>query len=342
MPEVLSRLLDLGFERRSVAPVEAEALHVDPKTFKLATTWPAMGTLVSVSALGPARARVEEAVGRAFEEMDRLVGLLSRFQRSSAVAALNDMGRLDGPPPELSRLVARALTYYEITGGAFDISVEPLVNLLRERLTGAVPAPPPEVELREAAALMGAREIAVSRREIRFGKPGMGITLDGIAKGFIVDAMARTLDHAGVRDYLINAGGDIRTAGVNERREPWTVAVRDPWDPAAFAGTVRLSGGAVATSGSYEIYFDPSRQFHHIVDARTGRSPGHCAGATVIAPTATAADALATSLFVMKPAEGIRLIESLARCSCLIIGADGSRLTSGGWSEAPVTRGAGE
>lgn len=342
MPE-LSRLLDLGFQRRSVAPVEAEALQVDAKTFQLTTTWPAMGTLVSVSVLGRSRARLEEGVGRSFEEMDRLIGLLSRFEHASAVAALNQAGRLDAPPLELSGLVARALTYYEITGGAFDISVEPLVNLFRERLTGAVPAPPSEVELREAAALVGARDIAVSRRAIRFGKPGMGVTLDGIAKGFIVDAMASTLDRAGVRDYLINAGGDIRTAGVNQGREPWTVAVRDPWDPAGFAGTVRLSGRAVATSGSYEIYFDPDRRFHHIVDARTGRSPGHCASATVIAPTTTAADALATSLIIMAPIEGARLIESMAGCSCLIIAQDGRRFASRGWSgTAPRIRAAEE
>src|SRR5574341_139554 len=337
MPESLSRLLDLGFVPLSLAPVASQSLRVDPKTFKVSIAWPAMGTLVSVTALGGSAARVDEAVGRAFEEMHRLTGILSRFDPDSPVAVLNDEGRLDQPPRELSRLVSRALAFYRVTGGAFDISVAPLVNLLRERLTGLAPALPSEAELREAATLAGAEDVAVSRREIHFGRSGMAITLDGIAKGFIVDRMARTLERHGVTNYLINAGGDIRVAGGNERREPWTVAVRDPRDDTRPAGKVRLSGGAVATSGSYEISFDPERRFHHIVDARTGRSPNHCVSAPVTAHTAMAADALATSVFVMEPREGLALLESLGGCAGLALLSDGSRLESRTWAMGTST-----
>jgi thiamine biosynthesis lipoprotein len=291
-----------------------------------------MGTLVSVTALGSPRARVEEAVGRAFEEMHRLIGILSRFEPDSAVSALNADGRLAGPPPELHRVAARALRYHEVTGGAFDISVAPLVNLFRRLRAGATSTVPSEADLREARSLVDAREVAVSGREIRFGKSGMAITLDGIAKGFIADRMARVLGRAGVADFLIDAGGDIRVSGANQRGEPWSVGVKDPWDDPRPADTVRLSTGAVATSGSYEVYFDADRRFHHIVDPRVGRSPSHCTSATVIAPTTMAADALATSVFVMAPLEGLRLVESLPGCACFILGADGRRLASRGWA----------
>jgi thiamine biosynthesis lipoprotein len=275
---------------------------------------------------------VEEAVGRAFEEMHRLIGILSRFEHDSPVSALNADGRLAGPPPELRRVVARALRYHDVTRGAFDISVAPLVNLFRRLRGGLSPCVPSEADFREARSLVDAREVKVSWREIRFGKSGMGITLDGIAKGFIVDRMAGVLDRAGVADFLIDAGGDIRVSGANQRGVPWSVGVRDPWDDTRPADAVRLSAGAVATSGSYEVYVDADPQSHHIVDPGTGRSPNHCVSATVVAPTAMAADALATCVFVMAPLDGLRLVEGMAGCSCFMLESDGRRLASRGWA----------
>jgi thiamine biosynthesis lipoprotein len=224
------------------------------------------------------------------------------------------------------------LRYYDVTRGAFDLSVAPLVNLFRRLRGDTSPRLPSEADLREARSLVDATQVTVSWREIRFGRAGMGITLDGIAKGFIVDRMAGVLDRAGVADFLINAGGDIRVSGVNQGGKPWSVGVQDPWDDTRPADTVRLSAGAVATSGSYEVYFDADRRFHHILDPRVGQSPSHCASATVIAPTAMAADALATSVFVLAPLEGLRLVESLPGCACFILGADGRRLASRGWA----------
>lgn len=337
----LSRLLDMGFERVDDASLATatEVRRVDRRSVLVTTARRAMGTLVSVSGLGRTQDRVEEAIGRAFAEMDRLIGTFSRFDGGSALTALNDAGRLDGPPPELSYLVSRALRYHAITGGAFDISVEPLVNLFRERLGGVRPVAPSDAEIRDVLALVGARHVAASRREIRFGRPGMGITLDGIAKGYIVDAMAGTLARGGVQRFLINAGGDIRTAGAREDGRPWTIGVRDPWASGDFPDTIHLTDAAVATSGGYEIYFDRDRRFHHIVDPTTGRSPNWCAGVSVIAPTAMAADALATAVFVMAPALGLALVESLAGCECLILDPDGRQRRSTGWRSAmPQTR----
>ncbi len=332
MPESLSRLVDLGFVPVSRAPVASQALRVDSQTFKVSTAWPAMGTLVSVTALGPSRAQLDETVGRAFEEMHRLIGILSRFDPDSPVSVLNAEGRLGGPPPELVRVVTRALRYFEVSEGAFDITVAPLVNLFRRLRGGLNPSPPAEAEVREAMALVGAGGLRAGRKELRFDKAGMGITLDAIAKGFIVDRMAGVLDGARLSGYLINAGGDIRVSGANQGGARWSVGVQDPWDDTRPAETVRLSSGAIATSGSYEVYFDADRRFHHIVDPRAGRSPTHCVSTTVIAPTAMAADALATTVFVMAPLEGLRLVEGLGGCSCFILDSEGRRLASRGWA----------
>jgi thiamine biosynthesis lipoprotein len=339
-PDKFAQLLDMGFERPRTGPLVTDVVRVGPRASRVTATRPAMGTLVSLIGLGPSPAQVEAAIGSALAEMDRLIALFSRYDAQSAVSVLNDAGRLEGPPPEMAALVREALRYHAVTRGAFDVSVAPLVNLFRRRLGGAAPTPPSEAELRDALALVGARHVSADRRRIRFARSGMGLTLDGIAKGRIVDAMARVLERSGVRDFLIEAGGDIRTSGTKEGGQPWTIAVRDPLGAAPFSDAIRLSGAAVATSGSYEIHFGGDRLFHHIVDATSGRSPTHSVSVTIIAPTATAADALATGVFVMGPVAGVRLIESLSGCACLIIDGEGRHTRSRGWPGATPQEGA--
>ena len=291
-----------------------------------------MGTLVSISAIG-SKDRAEEAIGRAFEEMDRLIGIFSRFDGSSAVTHLNSEGRIDGTPPEFYNVISRSLYYHQLSRGAFDISVEPLVGLFRESLDGEAPSEPSRAEIVAALELVGSGNIEISRRSINFSKPGMGITLDGIAKGYVVDAIAHVLAGCKIKSYLINAGGDIRTAGTKGKKQPWTVAVQDPSKNGNFPDTIHLTDAAVATSGSYEIYFDRERLFHHIVNSRTGRSPDLSTSVSVVAPSAMAADALATAAFVMDPREGVEFIDSLPRCECLIIDKDRLQLRSKGWKK---------
>jgi thiamine biosynthesis lipoprotein len=310
----LDRLLDLGFERADLTPVATEAFRVDGGAVLITTSRPAMGTLVSISALGRSQGLIDDAIGQAFAEMDRLIAIFSRFEPASALTALNDVGRLDGPPPELAHVVSHALRYHALTQGAFDITVEPLLH--------------PDANRAAALALVGAEHVTASKRAIRFGREGMGVTLDGIAKGYIIDAMARALSASGVRHFLINAGGDIRAAGTRENGRPWTVGVWDPDAPGLFPDIIHLTDAAVATSGKYA-------RGDHIVDAATGRSPNHHRSVSALAPTTIAADALATALFVLDAARGLALVESLAHCECLILDSDGRQFRSSGWRKEP-------
>ena len=218
-----------------------------------------------------------------------------------------------------------------ISGGSFDISVKPLVDLLENstELEGRA-APAPE-DLKAALELTGLDNLKVTEHSIQFTRQGMGLTLDGIAKGYIVDRAADVLKEQNIGNYLINAGGDIRTAGKREDRQPWKVAVQDPSKSGEFPDIIRLSNRAVATSGGYEIYFDPRMEFHHIVDSATGKSPRMNSSVSVVAPTAMTADALATTLF-LKPLEaGIALIESLPGCEALIVDRTGTQVKTRGW-----------
>jgi thiamine biosynthesis lipoprotein len=294
-----------------------------------------MGTLVSVSTLASSSARAEEAIGRAFEEMDRLVAIFSRYEHDSAISYLNQQGRLDGSPPELADVVERSLVYHSMSRGAFDVSIAPVLDLFVAS-PGGMPA---AGEMRDALGVVGASGVAVEGRRVSFDRPGMRITLDGIAKGFIVDATADVLRRHRIRNYLINAGGDIRTSGRKQGRRPWTVAVQHPAKDGRYPDAIHLGDGAVATSGIYEHYFDRDRLIHHIVDGTTGRSPDECASVSVTAPTAMAADALSTTVFVLGPTAGIGFVDGLPGCECLIIDREGRQRRSRGWRSAGAVTG---
>lgn len=336
----LSALAELGLERVENYTVEGGAVRVDRRTHRVIGGRPAMGTYVSISALARSRERADEAIGRAFAELDRLVKLLNRFDGASAVTYLNQQGQLRGAPPELAMVIERSLHYHEICAGAFDISVKPLLDLFQKQAGGALAGEPGRRELAEALELVGSRDIVLLGRTIGFKKRGMGITLDGIAKGYIVDRMAAVLGKHGIKNYLINAGGDIRAAGTKEKKQPWVVAVQDPAKGGNFPDVVHLRDACVATSGGYEIYFDRERLFHHLVNSRSGRSPDLNTSVSVVAPSTMAADALATSVFLNEPAAAVRFVESLPRCECLIIDRDGRQRRSSGWKSARQLKGA--
>ena len=343
-------LLEMGFERLDPAPITTESICVGVGTHKVSQVRPAMGSFVTISVLHRSEGLAEDAVGKAFEEMDRVVAVLNRFDGSSALACLNDTGRIENAPPELARVVGGGLGYHRLTSGAFDITVKPIIDLFRDPQTYEPRTPPSAAELSEARALVGVEHIGIHGRDLSLSRAGMGLTLDGIAKGYIVDAMADALRAHGATRFLINAGGDIRAAGDRGDALPWTIAIRDPEDPApswdseswqrsVVTDLIRITNGAVATSGSYEVYFDRERLAHHIVQGRTGRSPDHAMSVTVTAATTMEADALATAVFVLGPGDGVGLINGIAGCECLIIGRQGQQVRSDGWSAMAASAG---
>jgi thiamine biosynthesis lipoprotein len=347
--ERLAELLGLGFVPARPEPLEVEA-NWQGDRFALALERPGMGTRIGISVRADGPARAEDAAHGAFNLMDRFTALLNRYDPGSALSALNDHGTLTDAPPALVEVVDRALDAGQWTSGAFDPTVAPLVDLFG----GGVPRVPPNdlaaawahepndrpdaplapgpAEVREALALVGAERVLRDGSRIAFAREGMRLTLDGVAKGWIVDAMAASLEKAGIRDFLVDAGGDIRAAGRPEPGRPWTVAVQDPQKQDRWPDVIGLFRGAVATSGSYEFYFDPERTRHHIVAGPLGVSPVEASSVTVTAPEAATADALATAVFVLGPTAGLRLIEATAGCECLLIAPDGARHKSTGWT----------
>ena len=330
----ISGMIGMGLGTAAMLPQGAEAVKFNQKLYKVSKTRLAMGTFVSMTLLHGSRDQAQQAMGEAFEEIDRLTREMSRFDSATAIAQLNKQGTVKDVSPEVAAVMSRAQEYHRISNGAFDISVQPVVDLFKDSFSTGKGTPPAKSLIDRALKLVNAADIRVNGRDIQFRKEGMGITLDGIAKGYIVDRTSRILAAHNISNHLINAGGDIRTMGHKRNGKPWTVAIQDPRKKKAYPDIIQLTSGAIATSGNYEIYFDREKMFHHIVNPTTGFSPDSSSSVSVLAHTAMDADALSTTVFVMEPADGIQFIDSLPGTECLIVDKGTKKMTSSGWKSA--------
>jgi thiamine biosynthesis lipoprotein len=290
-----------------------------------------MGTLVTISAVHPDRDAARVMVTDTFDEIERLESLLSRHREGTPVWTLNAFGVLPAPPSEVLEVVRKGLEYSELTDGAFDVTVAPLLNLYSASFSETGVAPFSE-DVGRALALVGYRHVRVSDREIAFGKAGMAVTLDGIAKGYIVDRAVEVLQERGAERVLVNAGGDMASAGESLGGEAWQIGLQDPRAANGSLGTVQLRGESVASSGDYVQYLTPDMGLHHILDPRTGLSPEHTSGVSVVASSAMIADALSTAALVLGPHEGMDLLDRLDGIEGMIVTKDQTILRSRGLS----------
>ena len=289
-----------------------------------------MGTLVHVTVVHPEAARARELAGAAFDEIDRLEAVFSGYRPDTPVSRLNRDGVLDDPPAELAAVVRRALHFAELTGGAFDPTVPPLIELYRNSFAESG-APPAEHALEEAMSRVGYRHVTADAGRIAFARPGMAVSLDGIAKGYVLDRVVEQVAGAGAAGVLADGGGDLSAGEGEVAGAGWPVGVEHPREPGTLLGTIEVRHQGVATSGDYMRAYTADRRHHHIVDPRTGSSPGHASAATVVARSAMDADALATAAMVLGPVQGIELLERLDGTEGLIVTRDLDLVRSSGF-----------
>lgn len=267
-----------------------------------------MGTLVHVTVVHPEEARARELAAAAFDEIDRLEAIFSGYRADTPVARLNRDGVLADPPAELVAVVRRALHFAALTDGAFDPTVAPLVELYRSSFA-ETDAPPAAFAVEHARSRVGHRHVRLDAGGIAFARTGMSVSLDGIAKGYILDRVVEQATAAGAAGVLADGGGDIAAGEGEVAGSGWPVGVEHPREPGTVLGVIEVRQQGVATSGDYLRAHTTDLRHHHIVDPRTGASPGHTSAATVVAPSAMDADALATAAMVLGPVHGIKLLE---------------------------------
>ena len=281
-----------------------------------------MGTVVTLTVVHSEKTAAREMIDQAFGEMERLESVLSRYRRSSAVGRLNATGRLEDAPQPLVEVLNLALDVSHRSRGAFDVTIAPLLELHGSSFD-RWGRPPTDREVVEVLSYVGYEGLSMAGSKVVFADPRMAISLDGIAKGFIVDRVVAKLSSDGAERVMVDAGGDIAASRSSERHDAWTVGVQDPRRHEAMVGRVQLDQGGVATSGDYFRHFTPDRRHHDILDPRTGRSPAGLSSASVLAPSAAEADALSTAALVMGQVDGILLIDAYEGAEALLVSKDG-------------------
>lgn len=313
-----------------ILPVPCEAGRFSKKLYKVSLSRPAMGTFVNITALNSSKGRAEVAIEKAYQEMDRLVPLLSRFEPTSPVSCLNREGYLKDVPSELWYVLQASFYYNTISNGAFDITVLPILDLFKQHFT-STGLPPSSDKIDQTGTLVGSHHLQHKENSLFFSQPEMGVTLDSIAKGFIVDKIMAVLRMQGIDHGLVNAGGDIAVFGGKGDKTPWRIAIQDPRQQGKFIDVLSLHTGAVATSGSYEVFFDQEKLYHHLISPRLTRPANDNISVSVQAPSVMEADALATAIFVMGANSGKRFLTNQRGIEGLIVSSDKTRFSSSGW-----------
>ena len=297
--------------RQEDAPHLVERAHVS------------MGSEVRLIARTADEGAAVAAFEAAFAEFDRLDALMSVWRENSDVNRLNAAAGVApvAISPEVAEVLRTARQVSEWSGGKFDITFGAMSDVWRfdHDQDGRIPS---RAEIAPRVARVNYEELRLDdqARTAFLARPGMRVHLGGIGKGYAVDRAASILRARGLRDFMIQSGGDLYVAG-SRGDGPWRVGIQDPRGPGgrSFAA-LNVVDAAVSTSGDYERFFiSGGRRYHHILDPDTGEPARGSRSATVVAGRALLADALSTAVFVLGADEGMALIERLGSVEGVIV-----------------------
>ncbi len=253
-----------------------------------------MGTIVSFTASTFSHAHAKEVFAKAIQEMARLENIFSRHTPNSALSILNDEGKLLDAPKELIYVLEKSKEIALNTHELYNPAIKPLLDLFEDYQDAGKDAKSiPSQEVIERQELILLSEIEIKPTAIIFNRQNMSITLDSLAKGYILDCLSALLTKEGIENHIINAGGDIIAKGKKNADEAWQVGIEDPANPAKLLKSFALENSAVATSGAYQRFYDSSMQRHHIIDPQKALSP-RITSISCVAQSAMLADAYAT------------------------------------------------
>lgn len=297
--------------------------------YKAEQTRVLMGTTVKITVIHKDGKVAVSAIQDAFTAMQNVEKLMSIYDNNTELSTLNKNKILRNPSQELLYVLNRSLFYSNISNGAFDVTVQPTLDLFTNTFN-VLKRSPTEQEILAAQKKIDYKKIIFKNNSIVIG-PNTTITLGAIAKGYAVDKAIEVLQSEEIDRALVIAGGDLRAIGTAAMKQPWIVSLQNPRNSTEYITLIEVHDQSVATSGDYERYFDENKTFHHIINPKTGMSATELISVTIIAPKAMDADALGTTVFVLGPVEGMKLIESTENTEALIITRDRQIIRSSGF-----------
>lgn len=285
-------------------------------------SWKTMGTFVDIAVHDHDKHLLKDYASVAKRTFGEMENILSVFKPDSEISKMNRSAGKSSVPISLHTrdMLKLALKYAEISNGCFDPTIEPLVRFWGFS-TKDVPDKIDVAGVRAAMRNVGYKHLILTEDSARLDKTGMHLNLGGIAKGYAIDICYDKLRALGAVNMMINLGGNIKCHGTSTEGKPWTIGVRNPFQLDKIVGTIELSSDmAIATSGNYEQFVTiGGERYTHIIDPRNGYPVKGMAGVTVISASATEADAMSTSLFVLGMTESKTALKRTPGCHALFI-----------------------
>ncbi|TAN77020.1 MAG: FAD:protein FMN transferase [Magnetospirillum sp.] len=275
-------------------------------------------------------AKARAALDAAQAELARLEAIFSIFRADSALTALNRDGVLENAPAEFVELVTHAKDLAAISDGVFDPTIQPVWQLYLSHFTAATvdPAGPSRKDLDAALALVNWRDIEIdaAARRVGLARPGMAVTLNARAQGYITDKVAGVLRAHGFSQMLVDMG-EPRALSTKPDGSAWRIGIANPADQSKAITSVDVVDKCVSTSGGYGTLFDEAGKFSHIIDPRTGLTAPAMVGVTVIADTATIADGVATTLILAPQDRRRHILRAAGALQAIFVTPDGVTAT---------------
>lgn len=287
-----------------------------------------MGTTYHIKIIAPPSADMAAVQQRMDRRLEKLNQSMSTYRKDSEISRFNRLSDIETPfsvSADFLKVMLVADAIHEVTGGAWDGTVHPLIDLWGFGRSGPVDKVPSRSAIRTVLENVGFHHIDISADGfLKKRRPRVTVNLSSIAKGYGVDVVASLIKGSGYRNYLVEIGGELFAAGRRRDGKPWKVGVNLPEKSAAATDVYKaltLEDRAMATSGDYRNFVEiDGRSYSHIIDPRSGFPVNNgVVSASVIAPTCTLADGLATALMIMGPEKGIRLLNRLEKVEGLII-----------------------
>ena len=294
-----------------------------------------MGTEVRVTVATRDEAKAGTAVAAVFAEFDRLDAMMSVWKDGSDIVRLNAAAGEHAVPvsAETREVLHVANGISEQTHGAFDVTFAALSGLWKFDYQDKDNSGPDPKEIARRLPLINYRDLVVddAAGTAFLKRTGMKVNLGGIGKGYAVDRAVDIMRRSGLRDFMIQAGGDMYVAGKRGDR-PWRLGIRDPRGPAdRIFASLDLTDGTFSTSGDYERFFmKDGRRYHHIIDLSAGQPARLSRSVTLVTERAVIADALAKGVFILGPDAGMALIERTPGVQGVIVGAKNEVVISSG------------
>jgi thiamine biosynthesis lipoprotein len=292
-----------------------------------------MGTVFEILAYDTPTGSAGHAIDRAFEEIVRLDSVMSNYKRDSELSRLNRAAHFHSQAVsrDLYRVIEQSLQYSRISGGKFDISVAPLVDLWKGELRGErTVSAQDEMKAKECVGYQKIRLLPPD--QVEFRSTCLRIELGAIGKGYAVDRAAEVLRSQGVKRALISAGGStVYAMGTPTGQNGWSVRLRDPSQ--RVAPEVLLKDDSVSTSEQSAPSALGATITGHIIDPQQGTPMKTSYAVSVVAPSATASDALSTTLLLLGPKAGKSLVKQIAGTAAVWVSSDGSVETASNGAE---------